>query len=193
MPIQILLSTGMFITAHDAMHGTVAPRRRRLNDIIGSIALFLYAAFPFQTTKGKHWQHHAAPVSGADPDYTSNPDERFLFWLKDFAGQYYSWKNFLVMHLHIATFWMISGSLLKVVVFFAVPAWVSALQLFYFGTYLPHRTPLRGHQDVHNAISSDYPVWLSLLTCFHFGYHREHHHFPFVPWWRLPRIHAQMR
>jgi beta-carotene ketolase (CrtW type) len=83
---------------------------------------------------------------------------------------------------------LIAGSIWSVLVFFAVPGWLSALQLFVFGTYLPHRTPHGGHTDPHNARSNPYPVWLSFLTCYHFGYHEEHHHHPRVPWWRLPQL-----
>ncbi|MEM6734344.1 MAG: beta-carotene ketolase, partial [Myxococcota bacterium] len=36
--VQTFLSTGLFITAHDAMHGVVAPGRSRLNDFLGSLS-----------------------------------------------------------------------------------------------------------------------------------------------------------
>ena len=72
--------------------------------------------------------------------------------------------------------------------FWAVPSILSSLQLFAFGTYLPHRHEEEAFRDRHNARSNDYPRWLSLLTCFHFGYHHEHHAKPGTPWWRLPSI-----
>ncbi len=75
----------------------------------------------------------------------------------------------------------------NVLLFWALPAVLSSLQLFIFGTYLPHVPDDPAFNDRHNARSNDYPAWLSLLTCFHFGYHHEHHLYPGVPWWRLPK------
>ena len=63
-------------------------------------------------------------------------------------------------------------------------------QLFYFGTFLPHRhLPANGSPmfaDHHRTRSNGYGTLMSLLTCFHFGYHHEHHLHPGEPWWRLP-------
>jgi beta-carotene ketolase (CrtW type) len=67
------------------------------------------------------------------------------------------------------------------------PALLSTLQLFVFGTWLPHRPHADApFADRHRARSQRWPTWLSLLTCYHFGYHWEHHAHPHVPWWRLP-------
>jgi beta-carotene ketolase (CrtW type) len=46
--LQMHLYTGLFITAHDAMHGTVS-RNRPINNAIGYIATFFYAAFTANT------------------------------------------------------------------------------------------------------------------------------------------------
>ena len=70
--------------------------------------------------------------------------------------------------------------------FLWLPPVLAALQLFTFGTWLPHRLPAHGHTNRHHAASSDLPSWLSFLTCYHFGYHLTHHAFPWVAWWRLP-------
>ena len=37
------LNTGLFIVAHDSMHGTLSPSWPRINKVIGAAALFLYA------------------------------------------------------------------------------------------------------------------------------------------------------
>jgi beta-carotene ketolase (CrtW type) len=71
--------------------------------------------------------------------------------------------------------------------FWAAPALLSALQLFTFGTWLPHRQTDDPFADHHNARSSSFGPLLSLLTCFHFGRHHEHHLTPWKPWWRLSR------
>ena len=73
--------------------------------------------------------------------------------------------------------------------FWAAPAVLSAVQLFYFGTYLPHRREAQDFADQHRTRTNEFPAIISLLTCFHFGYHHEHHSHPSAPWWRLPDIH----
>ena len=70
--------------------------------------------------------------------------------------------------------------------FWALPSLLASLQLFYFGTYLPHRRDETPFLDPHQARSNGYSYLASLATCFHFGYHHEHHADPSVPWWRLP-------
>ncbi|MTF39296.1 hypothetical protein GGC33_10195 [Cyanobacterium aponinum 0216] len=64
----------------------------------------------------------------------------------------------------------------------------SSLQLFFFGTFLPHRH----HQDNQYSLgaikSLHLPMLLSLITCYHFSYHQEHHRYPSLPWWQLPHL-----
>ena len=48
--VQILLYTGLFITAHDAMHGLVSPENRLINDVYGKLSLVLFALFSFNKT-----------------------------------------------------------------------------------------------------------------------------------------------
>jgi len=49
-------STALFITAHDAMHGTVCRRSRALNDAVGRLCLALYAWFDYGLLHEKHWE-----------------------------------------------------------------------------------------------------------------------------------------
>ena len=74
----------------------------------------------------------------------------------------------------------------NVVLFYGLPSLLSSLQLFYFGTFRPHRHEEEAFIDRHNARSNQFGYLASLLTCFHFGYHHEHHTQPWVPWWALP-------
>jgi beta-carotene ketolase (CrtW type) len=59
------------------------------------------------------------------------------------------------------------------------------MQLFIFGTYLPHRHQGAGDAK-QQAQSLELPALLSLLACYHFGYHREHHINPSLAWFELP-------
>jgi beta-carotene/zeaxanthin 4-ketolase len=82
---------------------------------------------------------------------------------------------------------------LHVLMFWMLPALLASLQLFTFGTWLPHRPGRPGFVDQHCARSSGYGYLRSLLICFHFGYHQEHHAHPSVPWWRLPQQHQRAK
>jgi len=182
-----MLYTGLFITAHDAMHGAIAPASRALNDAVGAVAVLLYALFSYRRLVEKHRAHHRQPgVPGEDPDFHDGVHRGFLRWYLDFALGY-------VGVLQIAGMAVVFNVLSHVVavpeprllLFWVVPALLSTVQLFTFGTYLPHRGK-HDAADPHRTRSNEYPVWLSFLTCFHFGYHREHHENPHIPWWGLP-------
>ncbi len=43
--VQTWLCVGLFIVAHDAMHGSLAPGQAKLNRLVGRLALLLYAGF----------------------------------------------------------------------------------------------------------------------------------------------------
>ncbi|MFK8137697.1 MAG: fatty acid desaturase [Bdellovibrionales bacterium] len=185
--LQSFLFTGLFIVAHDCMHSLVVPHNLRLNRWVGKLCCFLYAGFSYEKLLVNHLKHHKNPATSLDPDYTDAEHEGFVMWLSSFIRRYFGWKEFLVLHIHVGLVWYLGGEWWMVFVYFAIPSWVSSLQLFYFGTYLPHR----GFQDAKKnelpSRSNDFPVWLSLLTCYHFGYHREHHLYPNLTWWQLPQ------
>ncbi|MGC9522321.1 MAG: fatty acid desaturase [Anaerolineae bacterium] len=64
------LYTGMFMTAHDAIHGSIWRGRREINAWVGRGILFLYAFFPYAQVREQHFLHHRFPGSSQDPDYT---------------------------------------------------------------------------------------------------------------------------
>jgi len=190
---QTWLHTGLFITAHDAMHGTLDPARPRLNDALGTLAVGLYALFPFRALRVEHRLHHAHPGSVDDPDWHGGKHPGFLRWYLRFVGHYIRLGQIVGM----AVIFNVLAHALHVpepnlIVLWVVPSLLSTLQLFTFGTYLPHRAAGPAFRDHHHARSNDYGVLASLLTCFHFGYHWEHHVRPGVPWWRLPEARRQL-
>ena len=50
----MLCVPGIFITVHDAIHGTIAPSSPRTNNAIGSVLSFIYASFPYDVLKESH-------------------------------------------------------------------------------------------------------------------------------------------
>jgi beta-carotene ketolase (CrtW type) len=181
------LNVGLFIVAHDAMHGSLAPFRPRLNRAIGRLTLLLYAGFSYDRLLPKHLAHHRRPGTEDDPDFFAAAPDRFLPWFAAFIRRYFGWREFAVLSLLFSTYLLLLGaSPARLLLFWALPAILSAVQLFYFGTYRPHRHEEKPFADAHRARSSLYSWPLSLLTCFHFGIHHQHHAAPWVPWWRLP-------
>ncbi len=188
--LQCWLSVGMFIVAHDAMHGSLAPGRSRLNSAIGAFVLFLYAGFAWRKLRDAHFDHHRHAGTSGDPDFHADNPHHFWPWYAQFLRRYFGWQSGVYVWAVVLTYYFVLRVPPENILFlYGIPAIVSSLQLFYFGTYRPHRhmeTAHGGFEDRHNARSDDFGTIGSLLSCFHFGYHHEHHLSPGTPWWGLP-------
>lgn len=126
------------------MHGTVSPIRG-LNDGLGQLATFLYAFFYLPNLKKLHFLHHNEVVGEEDPDYY---DGGFFAWYFNFFSNYVSWRNFIgyaIAFNVLKLFFPVENLLL----FWIAPALLSSVQLFYFGTYRPHRK--EHHHLEHSA------------------------------------------
>ncbi|MEQ8746074.1 fatty acid desaturase [Pyruvatibacter sp.] len=188
--VQTVLSVGLFIIAHDGMHGSIAPFRPALNKRIAAFCLLIYAGFSYKALAPEHMRHHARPGTADDPDFHAPNPHSFAAWYFGFFRHYFGLREFGVLTVILAVYVLLLGAPIgNLLLYWAVPALLSSLQLFYFGTYRTHR-PVEGDAfvDEHHARTVDLPPLLSLLTCFHFGYHLEHHHHPHEPWWRLPAV-----
>lgn len=186
------LSVGLFIVSHDAMHGSLVPRGGRLNGTIGGALLFLYAGFGWRRMRAAHFAHHKAPGSAGDPDFSVAHPTRFWPWYGTFLKRYFGLGSLLFVGTVVTLYWAVLGvPLQNIVLLYGLPAITSSLQLFYFGTFRPHRHDGLGFADTHHARSEDFGPLVSLASCFHFGYHHEHHRAPNVPWWRLPDARRQ--
>ena len=190
------LFTGLFITAHDCMHNSVVPNQTKTNRVIGQLALYLYAGLQYDILLKGHTLHHRNTATDTDPDYLSQGSSPKLIaafkWYLSFLRSYLTWHPFIWMSIWFTVFDRVLNVPVESMLWcWITPQVLSTIQLFYFGTYLPHRGEFE--IDTFPARSNDYPHWLSMLTCFHFGYHAEHHKFPQVPWWYLPTVRTQMR
>ncbi len=187
--LRTFLQTGLFIVGHDAMHGVLLPLRAGANQRLGQLALALYACLPYERCLRNHRLHHRAPGSCHDPDVLAGAGP--LAWYGRFMAGYLaagqmaallaSWAACLLFAWPHSTTPGVAVGLVCI-----VPLVLSSLQLFAFGTYLPHRGAGLALGPGHQARSLDLPVWLSFLACYHFGYHREHHQSPGLPWFALP-------
>lgn len=176
------LYTGLFITAHDAMHGSVS-KNQKVNHAIGHITATLFSFNFYRRLFPKHHEHHRFVATDKDPDYHGGT---FFIWYLSFLRQYITiWQillmaiTFNVLKLFIPTE--------NLIVCWMLPAVLSTLQLFYFGTYLPHKgehTP----ENVHKSGSQKLNHAWAFISCYFFGYHYEHHASPGTPWWQLWKV-----
>lgn len=191
---QTFLYTGLFITAHDAMHGAVFPKNHKINNLIGSIALLIYGLFSYDDLLKKHWQHHHHPASNTDPDFHDGKHKNLFAWYFHFMKGYWSWTRLLgLMIIFNVISYTLHISERNLTLFWVIPPILSSVQLFYFGTFLPHREPEGGYNNIHFAQSTPLSNFWSFITCYHFGYHQEHHEYPNVPWWNLPTIYRMQK
>ncbi|WP_234461948.1 fatty acid desaturase [Pedobacter segetis] len=179
--VQTHLYTGLFITAHDAMHGTIAPKNENLNFALGQVCTALYALFPLKNLHTKHHQHHNFVHTKNDPDYYEG---NFFVWYFNFIKQYITWWQIVAMAIiyNVLKIWVPEKNL---ILFWVLPSLLSTLQLFYFGTYLPHKGE---HQNKYQSKTQNKNHVWAFLSCYFFGYHYEHHHSPGTPWWQLWEI-----
>jgi beta-carotene ketolase (CrtW type) len=191
--LRSFLHTGLFIVAHDAMHGLLWPTCPRANARWGQLALTLYAGLPYGSCRAKHELHHRFSGSSGDPDFHSATGPVLataLRWYIHFLGGYLSWNQMarLLVGWGALGLWslaMTPSAAFNLLLFCILPLLLSSLQLFVFGTFLPHRST-----EVDRAgprpRSLALPAWLSLIACYHFGYHWEHHQYPWLAWHELP-------
>lgn len=201
--LQTFLNTGLFVTAHDAIHGSVYPADSNVNRWVGELCAIAYACLPYQTLAANHKLHHRDPTGTADPDFNPRHNASFFACYVRFIQQYWGWRQFLQLTGFLVIMaWIFQLAPANLAVFWGIPSFLSSLQLFYFGTYRPHqsldRTSGANRKDDGNPYScctkSDVLPWLlSLLACYHFGYHQEHHDRPDTPWWGLPQVYWENR
>jgi len=196
--VRTFLHTGLFITAHDAMHGAVIPGNRPLNDRIGAVCTWLYCLLPYRTLLAKHGLHHRHPATVFDPDFHGGPGG-MLGWYARFMASYLTDRTqalLLVFGMGALTalaLGVLGLSPLNLLLFWIAPLVLSSVQLFFFGTYLPHREESGGWQNRHRAKSLPLAHLWSFLACYHFGYHWEHHEYPQLPWFALPAAYDHSR
>lgn len=183
--VQAYLYTGLFITGHDAMHRTVS-NYRTVNDWIGRLATFLFAGMSYNRLIKNHFLHHKHPGEEKDPDFNTKSQNFFIWWFT-FLYRYTTITQIIVMAVvfNLLKFWF---NEISIWMFWVVPAFLGTFQLFFFGTYLPHRKPHTDEMQPHKARTLRKNHLVAMLTCYFFGYHHEHHESPHTPWWKLYQL-----
>ncbi|GAA4269621.1 fatty acid desaturase [Hyunsoonleella aestuarii] len=181
---QTHLYTGLFITAHDAMHGSVS-KNKTINAFIGWITSLLFAFNFYDRLLKKHHEHHRFVATEEDPDYHESGNLSLWYW--EFIKKYVTVKQLILMTLSLQLLRLIFP-LENLILFWILPGILSTFQLFYFGTYIPHKGGHDKHKNKHNSGSLKKNHILAFISCYFFGYHYEHHDSPGTPWWRLWQI-----
>ena len=177
---QTHLYTGLFITAHDAMHGTVS-RNKHVNNSLGWITSILFAFNFYDRLLVKHHEHHRYVATDKDPDY--HHSGKLIVWYWNFIKKYTTLKQLVLMTIALQVLRFIFP-LENLLLFWILPGILSTFQLFYFGTYIPHKDGHK-HGNMHKSGSLNKNHLWAFLSCYFFGYHYEHHDAPNIPWWKL--------
>ncbi|MGB5899237.1 MAG: fatty acid desaturase, partial [Geitlerinemataceae cyanobacterium] len=91
--LRMFMHTGLFITAHDAMHGSAYPSNPKLNHAIGAIASMAYALLPYNVLRENHMMHHSNPGREGDPDYCQKHQNNPVLWYINFMIEYMKFKH----------------------------------------------------------------------------------------------------
>jgi beta-carotene/zeaxanthin 4-ketolase len=187
MVVQAYLYTGLFITGHDAMHRQVS-KNKYVNNAIGYAAVFMFAGMSYRRLIKNHWDHHRYPGTEQDPDFYTRSQNFWAWWFK-FMVRYTTIWQLIAMAVIFNVLDRLAGiAVPALLVLWIVPAFLGTFQLFYFGTYLPHRRPHTDEMGKHRARTLKRNHLWAMLSCYFFGYHYEHHASPGTPWWQLYRI-----
>lgn len=187
IPSMTFMYTGLFITGHDAMHGNIS-NKKYINDTIGHICTNLYAGLDFETMRHKHMLHHAhTGIVKEDPDFhKGNVD--IINWFFSFMKEYTNLVQAIKLVSLVELLKNLGAPDQNIYIYMTACGILSALQLFYFGTYIPHKPPEDNVEEIMNwekSKSSSKSKLESFLTCYHFDCHYAHHAMPHVPWFEL--------
>jgi len=192
--LRAYLQTGLFIVAHDAMHGHLLTIHTDVNNVIGWLAVTVYGFLPYDHCRENHSKHHRYTSQVGDPDFcdgSSNP----VFWYFKFISEYFPKRSLITFFLYmslsiICLLFLCKVAIINLVLFWLLPLILSSLQLFYFGTYLPHQQIETNPNFLPRLHRDRYSLIWSLISCYNFGhYHWEHHQYPNIPWYQLPNAH----
>ena len=161
--IQTHLYTGIFITSHDAMHGSVS-KNRKVNYVIGYITSFLFAFNSYDALIVKHHEHHRFVATDKDPDY--HDSGKFWLWYWNFLKRYITVRQLILITVSLQLLWLIFP-LENLILFWSLPSILSTFQLFYFGTFIPHNDG-HEHDNKHKSRTLEKNHLLAFFSCYFF-------------------------
>ena len=133
--------SGCSSVAHDCMHGSLAPGHPSVNRLVGTACVAFYAAFSYSKLFEKHHEHHRHFGHREGPGLQSSAPAQFRSLVsRIFQGTTSRFANSAILTVILIFYiWGLGATIPNVLGFWALPAIGSSLQLFFFGTFLPHR------------------------------------------------------
>lgn len=198
----------MFTPIHDSSHTSIAGGNRWLNRLILEWSGFLFlsnGAF-FQNV---HLNHHAHLGTGPeDPDMITKSRSNFGRIVRSFFlyMHYYRWQfrrfsegkdrevipqmilSLLVVAATIFYFYS-QGEILKFLLLWALPSFLSVWALGYATTAWPHNVKAPDGTKYQRTRAAESPLLAIILL--NQNLHLIHHLWPRYEWWEYPRVYAR--
>ena len=172
--LQTWLFTGLFITAHDAMHGTVSPSRPRLNRALGASAPRCTPPSASGSCCPRTTPTTTTPARPAPTPTSTTGSGRLRGLVLTFMRRYLRVRQIIILTL-VPGAAPRAGPAVEPAALLVAPSLASnpALRL----RDLPHPSGAEGgHTNPHNARTVDLPVCSAGDPTT--GYHEEHHESP---------------
>ena len=164
---------GLFIISHDLHH---IKEPTLYQNIIGRLSLLFYGGFLLEDFSKNHMEHHKYPgIVGKDPDFD---DSHPVIWYFKFMKRYLNIKQLIILIFFGLGLNYVAEDINNVYLFWAFPSLLASIQLFFYGTYLVHKSD-------GIIIDSLLPKYFITLTSYNFGNHKQHHDDPQIPWYDL--------
>ena len=185
IPINACAFTGLFILAHEAIHGTLLPGFPRVGHALGRLFATVYALVDYDLLRENHWKHHGFVATDRDPDFDG--EGRLLLHAARFLGRYLRWYAIPLLALagHLVGQ---AGHTAAMLGAYVVPVLLSTLVVFTVGIHLVHHPELlrtRASGDANRAVCIDLGRVGSALVILNFNVHWHHHAHPRLSWWEL--------
>lgn len=217
LPLYLLAAAslhGISLFTHEAVHGTLA-KNRTLNDVLGAICawpvLQNYAAY-----KVLHLRHHNHLGAEGDPDHYHNYTRWTwmlfaMYWGRLIAGYpayivaipILAWRQGAARDRFWISFEVLCVALLVTATLMSplprgllLHAWL--IPMLFINTLVNIRG-MSQHtllEHCNDPILGTRSILTNRLTAFFMcneNYHLEHHLYPGVPWYNLPRLHTALR
>lgn len=215
IPVSTICIFVAFTPMHDAVHYSVAPKARWLNELVGRISAVPFSA-PMPAFRLVHLLHHRyANDPVRDPDHWAGEGSQWLLPLR--WASMFPYYKFYVVHMHInsekdvrvASLPLLLEILFTLAGFFLVqlalwwhfsyvsvlhtvlPSVFAAMMLAYVFDYVPHRPHLVPYKDdPYLSTSVTMGLWEGMLTplLLYQNYHNIHHLFPFLPFYHYSLV-----
>jgi fatty acid desaturase len=208
---------GLGVLLHEGAHYRLL-KNRKWNDLVSEIFLAWPLTITMVGYRQSHWAHHHELNTSKDPDWVQDihrPEflfpktkrEIFTICAKDLVGYYgiqemrnaSGFRTKVPKHLTIlrsvgyaavALAAIVFGFVPQLLMYWLVPLSTTFLLLMYVRAVADHHAGLAHDHIYAEARTTILSWWEALLIAPHnINYHIEHHFYPSVPFYNLPRLH----